>query len=47
MRFDTTPAVVDDPRPPERELWAGVRWLRRAARLEGQSGNQSGKKEVL
>ena len=25
MRFDTTPEVVDDPRPAERELWAGVR----------------------
>ena len=25
MRFDTTPAVVDDPRAAERALWAGVR----------------------
>jgi len=27
MRFDTTSEVVDDPRPPEQGLWAGVRKL--------------------
>ncbi len=25
MRFDEVSAEVDDPRPAERELWAGVR----------------------